>query len=811
MLFLYFVGIMTKIMSKNFLRYIVSLYFLICLFSVDAQNTDSINSLENRIEKYFELPRESIYIHTNKTDYVVGENLWFKAYIFDRQKAKPFKETSNLDIRIFDEDGNEIKQSLFFARDGYSIGQISIDSTYKSGTYYLRASTNWSKNFQDDPYFQKFRVYETQVQGDQKIKPSNISISFNPVGGNLILNTINTVGLEITDDNGQKMPYVKGIIIDDAGIKLTDFETNNHGLAKFNFRPKPNIDYFVNIVNEGDITYEKIVPKAKSYGFVMALEEVDDKKVALYISTNEKTLNSISSRNFKVLIHKDGFSKKIEVDFNQKDLDYAYLINKDYLFEGLNTISFLDENNTLISEVLYFKPVGKMDLQIELVQKVTHQDSIAFMLKLDGVDGESGNLSISILPGETISSKTGGDIINTFLVNPYLKKSCNLNRFGYSNFKKWVESVNLFLINQGVSKFNIDNIKTGVPTTAYKFEQGIHIEGEINSKLRSGDRILLFSGPDSFVSDLNGSKFSFRNLYLENEEEVQFAILRENGELLKPKIYVRSKNKPKDFLNIGDVKIAQNNSITLDKKDNFNFENLTPEGIQLDEVFLEGQGEKLEEDNSYVPSYINSKLTKIDEDIAFNYQYITDIIKARGYDVRLGMVGGSVDRVSIRVKTVQSLIGNRDLNFPEPVIYIDGNRLFNFDVLYERPTSDFESYYFDRSGASEGTRGAGGVIRLYTKRGESMVNRNPQTFSYLVVNGFEPIKRFELPLYQSFQSKFFKKFGVVGWIPELIINKDNTALFKVFNTGLKTLRIHIQGMNNEGILISEMRTVQLKD
>lgn len=798
-------------MLRILFNYIVSFYCFISIFSVHAQKADTYQSLENRIESYFELPRESIYIHTNKTDFVVGENLWFKAYIFDRQKAKPFKETSNLDIRIFDENGTEIKQSLFFAKDGYSVGQISIDSTYKSGVYYLKASTNWSKNFKDDLYIQKFRVHINQIKDFQNRKFSNISISLNPVGGNLTLNTINTVGLKITEENGQRIPNVKGVIIDEADIKITDFKTNIYGYAKFNFRPRPNLNYYVKIKIEGETDYTKIIPKAKPYGYAMALEEVDDKRVALYISTNEETLRDISSKKFQVIIHKDGFSKKIEVDFNQKDLDYAYVIKKNDLYDGLNTISFLNENNLLISEILYFKPDGIMSPQINLIQKETRNDSISFMLKIDNLDGKSANLSLSILPGETISSESGSDILNTFYLNPYLKNSFDQNWFMYSNIKNWVESVNLYLINQSVSKYNIDNITAGTPPRLYDFERGIDIEGQINSQLRSGDRVLLLSGKDSYVSELSDSKFSFRNLYLEKGEDVKISILKENGKLLKPKIYIRSKNMPKEFLKLRDVNITKGLSRFSEKKDNFIFEDFNSNSIQLDEVFLEGQSQKLEGDNVYVPSFIDSKLTEIDDETAFNYQYITDIIKARGYDVRLGLVGGSVDRVSIRVKTVQSLIGNRDLNFPEPIIYIDGNRLFNFDVLYNRPTSDFESYYFDRSGASEGTRGAGGVIRLFTKKGESQIKRNPQAYSYVVVNGFEPVKRFELPLYQSYQSKFFKKLGVVGWIPELIIDKENTASFKVFDTGLKTLRIHIQGMNKEGTLISEIRTVQLNN
>ncbi|MGB5609363.1 MAG: hypothetical protein WBM79_09355, partial [Eudoraea sp.] len=79
--------------------YIVLLSVILCS-SLPAQNNTSI---KESYESYFELPRESIFLHLNKSTYVVGEELWFSAYAYDRKNNVPFTQTTNLHVALYNE------------------------------------------------------------------------------------------------------------------------------------------------------------------------------------------------------------------------------------------------------------------------------------------------------------------------------------------------------------------------------------------------------------------------------------------------------------------------------------------------------------------------------------------------------------------------------------------------------------------------------------------------------------------------------------------------------------------------------------
>ena len=202
-------------------------------------------------------------------------------------------------------------------------------------------------------------------------------------------------------------------------------------------------------------------------------------------------------------------------------------------------------------------------------------------------------------------------------------------------------------------------------------------------------------------------------------------------------------------------------------------------------------------------------MTEVTENLEFSLPYVTDIIRSRGYNVLEGLQFGSTSRVIIRSIIPSSFLGGS--TYPIPIIYLDNARLPNFDILYKMPTTEIESFMIDKTGSFEGARGAGGVIRIYTRRlprdYNDQYSRDENVFKYELKEGFEPVKKFYTPKYTSYLSNEFENFGTIHWVPELQTDENGIATFKILNTFQSNVSFFIEGMGSEGQLISAEQTL----
>jgi len=135
---------------------IFSMFFLL-LFPVSGQSqTGFTDVLSKKLAEYVRLfPREEIYIHTDRQEYIAGEDIWFKIYAFDRQILKPLTGNGIVYFEILNPENRPVVQKRIGIYDGVGPGQVSLPDTISSGIYMIRAYTNWMKNFMPDNCFSK--------------------------------------------------------------------------------------------------------------------------------------------------------------------------------------------------------------------------------------------------------------------------------------------------------------------------------------------------------------------------------------------------------------------------------------------------------------------------------------------------------------------------------------------------------------------------------------------------------------------------------------------------------------------------------
>jgi len=780
-------------MKKNYLFLV-----LFILGSAVSNSYGQQKKVEDEYAAYFTLPREALYVHLNKTTYLQGEEIWLKGYTYDQKNQLTSKATTNIHVGVYDAAGNQVQKALFRAENGVAKGNILIDSTYTSGTYYLKAQTNWMKNFKEsNAFIQKIEILgEKAAEKDALEAEETYDFQFLPEGGNLVADTKNTVGFKVINNQGKGVA-AKGVIYDANQNEISSFDGNSKGLGKFLFYPKANEQYTAKITFDTGKEITQTLPKAKEKGIALTLNNPFQDKIILTFHTNSATLERFPSKEYKVLIHQNGKQKTIKFSFNDTQEKVLSVLKKD-LFKGVNTVTVFTDDNTPILERLFFNDyfIKKSNIKISKVDKVN--DSIVLSINESQLQ-DNINLSISVLPELTKSYQPKHNIISNFYLKPHVKGTIEDPQYYFRNMnRKKKYELDILLLTQGWSRYDWKNIFEEKPNGSNRFENGITILGTVNRPTKGVDRLFLYATKNhsaQFIDLDKNQKFTLSNLFLEKGEELRLSYMNNKGVFKKPNVYLRFK------VSDGEDKIAktlleETSSITS-ASSNFKIPEdfFYEESQELDEVVIKVKKELYEKE----PILMNAKVTKVTPEIYRRYFNVTDFILDNGYDVfeNLGEVS----------------IFTRRRPRAQPLVFYDGAQLTNLTILYGLSTANVEKIVIDKTGQGQGVNaGFGGVIKIYSRKtplfkkgeGEKMYisAEAPQAFS--------PTKEFYTPGYTSYFSKTFERYGVISWIPEIKLDKSAIANFSIFDTGTKHVTLFIEGISENGELISEQRTLQIR-
>ncbi|WP_449439483.1 hypothetical protein [Pedobacter steynii] len=113
-----------------------------------SRDEDPIEKLLTSLQSWVEYnSQEKVYLHTDKPYYVVGDTIWFKAYVTIGVKHQLSALSGALYIDLINE-GDSIAQALKLPlMAGMAKGSIVLsDTVLREGNYRIRAYTQWMRN-----------------------------------------------------------------------------------------------------------------------------------------------------------------------------------------------------------------------------------------------------------------------------------------------------------------------------------------------------------------------------------------------------------------------------------------------------------------------------------------------------------------------------------------------------------------------------------------------------------------------------------------------------------------------------------------
>lgn len=192
-----------------------------------AQDKSIIDSASYRLQNQVEIfPQEKIYIQTDRSDYISGERLWFKAYLVGALSHHHAIVSRYIYVELIDP-VNTVVSRVKIRPDSLGLfhGHINIDEEAAEGDYMLRAYTQYMRNVGTDYFFKKrIKIY------DPSSSSVNTNIEFSFEKDKVLVDLKNNYKENQSTDSPSK---IVGRI---NNRKEFNIKTKNYSNANFSFK-----------------------------------------------------------------------------------------------------------------------------------------------------------------------------------------------------------------------------------------------------------------------------------------------------------------------------------------------------------------------------------------------------------------------------------------------------------------------------------------------------------------------------------------------------------------------------------------------
>lgn len=765
-----------------------------------SQNADNQQKIKTNLEDYFHFERENIHVQFNKTIYISNENIAFKGYVFNKQSSLPNLNTTNVQLVIYDAQGQVIQRQLLHTSLGTFDGIVTLDEKTASGKYRFHFYTNWMNNFMEDESFaQNIEIINLKESYNLKTNQPDykaVSILFNPESGSFIKGISNTMGIQIKDCNDLGIQIIEGLVVDSKGKSITTFFTNKMGYGKFELTPDSNETYSVKIATD-KLNTQKQLPKPINSGLAITYNNnLPNNFLEVAVKTNSDGVNLYQNKNYTLLIHQNGKHIQKEFNFNDKNPIQILTFDKNELANGVNSIRIIDENLNEIAERLLY--LNKQPKEIPILEtQFTANDSIHLFGKLNS---KAANLSISILPIETACLDQKNSIIGTLNLNAYLEKPV-LNNYIYFDRQNVTRAfdMELLMLNQVKSKYFWNNIMSHKPMESYTFTKGITINGTIVKPLnpKTKYKVALISLKNKIFEEATldkNNKFSFDNFFARDSTAYQLELMDEKNLAIETKMITNILNNDQPFLK-KQIFDSANCPPIKDLNTTFAFSNtdLEKKRIALNEILVQNKYKK--------PIYTHQ--TERNNQAAKAYKIgDTDFGSVLDFIGRNGYITGLDEENSVYIRSTRHAFSGNE-SAATPSIFVDNFQIFDLNVLYDLDLVNVDEIYIDKTGTSAVSSGGLGTIRIYLKKGVNNSYLQKKHTTLIVKSGFAKPKTFKTIEFAF--SKEFYLFGTLQWSPSVFLDANQIFEVKFPNTNQKEVLVMIEGFTIDGQFVSEIK------
>jgi len=749
--------------------------------------------------------QEKIYIHYDKVNYIPGDTLRFKAYLFTGTTRS--RASTTFYLELCNNNGTILNRVIAPILESTASGSIVLPVDSNNTRLYCRAYT--AAMLQNTHFIY---IKELSVLNLKPIEDSNgnlpATISFLPEGGNWIEGVPSLMAFKVTDACG--LPIKAAGYIKFNNDTITRFSTIHDGMGVFTILPRQGQKYTAIWTDDKGKQYNTSLPEFELTGVVLHIADVPAGKKFFVLRSaglneEDKLLMLTASSNGHVFYQSN-------IDFSQYEGVNGTIPTKG-MPSGIISITLLNKQFKPLAERIAFVNNHNYTFNADTSLTLNNAKRGLNQIKLSVKDTVRTNLSLSVTDAELDAPLASQDnIISHLLLTGDLRgKIINPYYYFAEQTDQAAKYLDMVMLTNGWRKYTSDTTTRLKNTVAHRY---ISIDGKFKGAGRSffSDKPLV-----NVIVQAADSSSVLLPLTINNDGTYFKDGLIFYGDA---RLFFKFTDK---YLKAKALNISAKNGLLDSVK------LPTPEAQILSPL---SKHETTNANTSVrIANYMNRKTYMLKEVVIKDRQ--ESEMEKLDKNLTSGLFSGGVNFKNIIISKDPNRIHYFSL-FQYLRAKIPGIKVYNSESVYAYATWSYDisgevpvTFYLNNWRCAPGdismlnieefeylkiygpTEGApfaapGAVVAVYTKMGKGLSESNSNTQS-ITLRGYTSVKEFYSPDYSTIVNTPNQPDlrTTLYWNPNIITNKTTPEqTIKFYNNDVThRFKIVLEGMNADGKLI----------
>lgn len=382
----------------------------VCTSLAQVHKDPRVNKIITSLNDYRQrFPQQKAFVFTDRIHYSAGQTLWFSCWLTEAFTLTPDSLSNVLYVELADNSGKAQLMQRVKLKNGRGHGEFVLPDTLDEGIYQLRAFSRWMLNFDHELvfstyisinnasplYFSKneYKAHKAAERKHERLSARGF-LTFFPEGGQCVSGFEQYLAFAAKDQNGDPID-VKGSVFDRKGNKVADFDSYYKGRGKLLFAPQSGEKYTAKAYFSNGYVEQFELPPALETGIVMQTGAPQNNLLPVKVRTNRPPTADEYNNDIFLLVFSGGKIAWMErADLNENEVTFN--VPTELLKTGIAHLTLFDGQGRPVNQRLcYIDHKDQMHIDLK-TDRANYPKRHPVTISLSAMSGEATPASLAL-------------------------------------------------------------------------------------------------------------------------------------------------------------------------------------------------------------------------------------------------------------------------------------------------------------------------------------------------------------------------------------------------------------------------------